>query len=323
MSEIILQQTQVNQGIHYYNEFIKCYPDIKSLADASEQEILKLWQGLGYYSRARNLHTAANQLIIDFNGKFPADYGSLRKLKGVGPYTASAIASIAFGVPLAVVDGNVERVISRLFSISEPVNSTRGRKIIQQLASELLDPIQPSDHNQAMMEFGALQCVPLNPNCQICPLKEICSAFKENAIAAFPVKIKKIKTRKRYFSYFIFSNASETYIRQRKTKDIWQQMYEFPMLEHEDLPELSELEKDIEKISGLRKNEYKIGAISEPYKHQLSHQLLYARFIHVRIISKKTDQLKDWKKIKWKDLTDYPIPRLLDKYLESNISKAG
>ena len=232
LSEIILQQTRVDQGLAYYLKFVKNFPTVFDLARADEEEILKLWQGLGYYSRARNLHTSAKYIIDELEGVFPTNYKSLLKLKGVGDYTASAIASICFDEPTAVVDGNVYRVLARYFGIATPINSTSGIKEFKKLAQELIDVKNPANHNQAIMEFGARMCKPQNPDCTICPLNDSCIALQKKEVKNLPIKDKKVKVRKRYFNYLVvITSDKKTILRKREGKGIWQNLYEFPLIE--------------------------------------------------------------------------------------------
>ncbi len=236
LSEIMLQQTRIEQGLPYYLAFTNAYPSIFDLANASEEEVLKLWQGLGYYSRARNLHATAKYIAFELNGKFPETYEGLLKLKGVGDYTASAIASISYNEPVAVVDGNVYRVLSRYFDIDTPINSTAGIKEFKLLAKELLDKEDPATYNQAIMEFGALQCKPQSPLCNTCPLSASCLALKNNKISMLPVKLKKGKIKKRYFNYLVFqSEENKTILEKRSGKGIWEGLYQFPLIETDGL----------------------------------------------------------------------------------------
>jgi A/G-specific adenine glycosylase len=234
LSEIILQQTQVKQGLPYYNKFLKNYPNIYELARSSEDEVMKNWQGLGYYSRARNLHFTAKYIVHELNGIFPKKYIDLIKLKGVGDYTASAIASICFDESVAVLDGNVFRVLSRYFGIEIPINSTQGIKHFKSLAKSLLPKKRIGDYNQAVMEFGALQCKPKSPNCSICPINVNCVAFTTNNTKNLPIKIKRSKIKDRYFNFLVYlTKKSETVIEKRNVKGIWQQLYQFPLIETE------------------------------------------------------------------------------------------
>ncbi|HYG16163.1 MAG TPA: A/G-specific adenine glycosylase, partial [Bacteroidia bacterium] len=233
LSEVILQQTRVNQGMPYYHKFIEKYPDIAAMAGAHEDEVLKLWQGLGYYSRARNMHQAAKMITYELNGKFPITYTDILKLKGVGSYTAAAIASIAGNEPVAVVDGNVYRVLARYFGIDTPIDSTEGRKTFLKLANELINTENPATYNQAVMEFGALQCKPQNPDCGVCPLKISCIALKQKRVDALPVKSKKTAVKARYFNYLFFEKPGFAHLQKRGQTDIWANLYEFPLAETE------------------------------------------------------------------------------------------
>ena len=234
LSEIILQQTRVEQGTAYYLKFVEIFPTVYDLASAKESEVLKLWQGLGYYSRARNLHFTGNYIVNELNGQFPSTYNEILKLKGVGDYTASAIASFCFDEPTAVVDGNVYRVLSRFFDIETPINSTKGIKYFKELAQELIDVDNAATHNQSIMEFGARMCKPQNPDCEICPLNDKCLALQQNKIKSLPVKDKKIKLKKRFFNYLVLVSSDEkTILNLREGKGIWQGLYEFPLVESE------------------------------------------------------------------------------------------
>jgi A/G-specific adenine glycosylase len=252
LSEIILQQTQVKQGLPYYNKFLKNYPNIYELARSSEDEVMKNWQGLGYYSRARNLHFTAKYIVHELNGIFPKKYIDLIKLKGVGDYTASAIASICFDESVAVLDGNVFRVLSRYFGIEIPINSTQGIKHFKSLAKSLLPKKRIGDYNQAVMEFGALQCKPKSPNCSICPINVNCVAFTTNNTKNLPIKIKRSKIKDRYFNFLVYlTKKSETVIEKRNVKGIWQQLYQFPLIETESSvskKNLMSYKKRLEKI---------------------------------------------------------------------------
>ena len=308
LSEIILQQTRVAQGLSYYNTFVKSYPGIEDLANDSEDNVLKLWQGLGYYSRARNLHATAKIVSSEFNGVFPATYDEIIKLKGVGAYTAAAISSFCYGEKKAVVDGNVYRVLSRYFGISTPIDSTIGKKEFQELAQECLSSENPGEHNQAIMEFGALQCTP-NPNCETCPLQTSCIAYANSAVKAFPVKAKKIQVRDRYFNFIVIGDNDSFYIQKRVSKDIWQNLYQFPLQESEkEIISPLELEESLVNKSVFLK-------VSEQYKHVLSHQRIYAKFWEFHV--GELPSLNGCKKIKKSDIAEFAIPRLIEKYLES------
>jgi len=286
LSEIILQQTRVSQGLPYYYKFIEAFPSIEELAEAEEAQILKLWQGLGYYSRARNLHATAKYIAYDLKGIFPNSYDGLMKLKGVGDYTASAIASICFKAPTAVVDGNVYRVLSRLFGIETPINSSEGIKTFKELAQHLLDESQPGIYNQAIMEFGARYCVPQSPDCLHCIFNDKCEAFKNKSVLKFPVKHKNGKIRKRFFNYIVFiSDDERTIVQQRREKGIWRNLYEFPLIESNANIELKELQK-LPEFVNLTKDylNHRIYLFNEnPVIHKLSHQHLATRFWIVEI----------------------------------------
>ena len=281
LSEIMLQQTRVLQGLPYYLKFIEAYPKVEDLASAPEDEVLKLWQGLGYYSRARNLHATAKRVANEMEGIFPNNYKDLLKLKGVGDYTASAISSISFNQPEAVVDGNVYRVLSRFFGISTPINSTAGQKEFKQLAQELIDKEQPGTFNQAIMEFGARYCVPQNPDCENCIFNDSCVAFQQKKVAQLPVKIKSKPVKKRFFNYLVILSENErTVLQQRNGKGIWHKLYEFPLIETSKEIEVSELQK-LPQFQDFS-DKINIRNISlyneEAVVHKLSHQHLNTRF---------------------------------------------
>lgn len=306
ISEIILQQTRVDQGMSYYFKFIKNYPTVFDLAAASEQAVLNDWQGLGYYSRARNLHATSKIIADDLEGKFPENYNEILKLKGVGPYTAAAIASFAFDEHVAVVDGNVYRVLSRFYDINEAIDSTLGKKMFQELADTLVPMNNSAEFNQAIMEFGALQCVPVNPNCVSCPINASCLAYNSGTVSIRPVKTKKTKITKRYFHYFIFENQQGIVLQKRNEKDIWQHLFQFPL--HESAQPISEVE-----ILEIISREYQLipTIISKESKHILSHQHIFAKFYHFDDIPNQfLDQV-----IGKIELSEYPLPRLIDRYL--------
>lgn len=301
LSEIILQQTRVDQGLAYYEKFVAHFPEVKSLADADEQLVLNLWQGLGYYSRARNLHFAAKQVMDEFEGDFPSTYTDILKLKGVGKYTAAAISSFAFEEPQGVVDGNVYRVLSRVFDIDEPIDSTKGQKTFQDLANELISESHPGEHNQAIMELGALVCSPSKPDCDSCPVHNMCLAKANNRIFERPVKSKKTKVTDRFFHYLVVQNGTELFI-EKRTDGIWKNMYQFPLIEtkSKDLP------RELEDITVHRQHSA---------KHILSHQRIHATFYQIEVLPDQLN-IEGLLKVSLKDLIDYPIPRLIDRYLE-------
>jgi A/G-specific adenine glycosylase len=317
LSEVILQQTRVDQGKKYYEKFIKKYPKIEDLANAQEQVILNDWQGLGYYSRARNLHNTAKIVCYHYNGNFPNQYNEIIKLKGIGEYTAAAIASFAFALPYAVLDGNVFRVLSRIFDISLAIDSTEGKKTFKKLAQELLPIDNPAEYNQAIMEFGAIQCLPKNPKCVICVFRNDCLSFKNNTISERPLKLVKTKIRKRFFHYFIFKSADKILIRKRENQDIWKHLFEFPYFEYD-----SEINEEV--ILERIKHEFEFTPFSviKTKKHILTHQHIFPKFwiFDVENFSHIEDYF-ECKSIKISDLDEFPLPRLIDRFLEENYEK--
>jgi A/G-specific adenine glycosylase len=311
LSEIILQQTRIEQGLPYYLKFVEAFPSVFDLANAPLDTVLKNWQGLGYYSRARNLHTAAKFVAEELGGVFPGNYKGLKELKGVGDYTASAIASICYREPVAVVDGNVYRVLARYFDIDTPINSTTGIKEFKTLAEELLDRNAPGNYNQAVMEFGALQCKPQLPLCATCPLANGCLALKNGKVSKLPVKLKKVKVKKRYFNYLVFlSEENNTILQQRKGKGIWEGLYQFPLLETNTVLSPEEIIDDpkFRKMAGPGEPEVTLFNV-DPVVHKLSHQHLYTRFW---LIEKK--HLPE-KGIPAQSLKEYPVPVLIANFL--------
>lgn len=280
LSEIILQQTQVVQGLPYYMSFLKEFPSIFHLANAPESQVLKLWQGLGYYSRARNLHATAKYIVSELNGEFPNTYPELIKLKGVGDYTASAIASICFNQPTAVVDGNVYRVLSRCFGIDTPINSSNGAKEFKQLAQQLIDKNNPAEFNQAIMEFGAMQCRPQNPDCNVCPFQNNCVALQTNKISELPVKIKAAKAKKKYFNFLVILSAdNKTILERRNGKGIWQNLYQFPLIETKDETEYDAFLPFVQDHHLLKGITFELSLYNkDTIVHKLSHQHLYTKF---------------------------------------------
>ena len=277
LSEIILQQTRVQQGLPYYERFLAAFPTVWILSEAKEEEVLRLWQGLGYYSRARNLHACARTVVEEYNGQFPDNFKDLLKLKGIGRYTAAAIASFAFGEVVPVVDGNVYRVLARLFGISTNIALPAAQKEFFALASEIIDPEQPDTFNQAIMEFGAMHCTPQKPLCLYCPLQDMCYAFQHSQQKDLPVKKKEIKVKHRYFHYFIILNpAAEIFMRARPAGDIWRGLYDFYLVETDRLLEADEI-KDEGLQQLMAKNSILVEE-SEALKHQLTHQQLHVKF---------------------------------------------
>jgi len=311
LSEIIMQQTRVEQGLPYYLRFTEAYPNVHALANAPEQEVLKLWQGLGYYSRARNLHTTAIRVSEELDGNFPDHYKELKTLKGVGDYTASAIASFCFNEPVAVVDGNVYRVLSRVFGVETPINSTPGIKEFKALAQELIDHKDPATFNQAIMEFGAIQCKPQNPLCETCPFNDVCLALKNDQIKELPVKIKKTKIRHRYFNYIVPQFRDEqTILEERTGKGIWSGLYQFPLVETNKPVGEAELidTENFQELVGDQNYELHIYNEKEVV-HKLSHQHLHTTFWTVNINAESLES------INFNELKDYPVPVLIENFL--------
>lgn len=304
LSEIILQQTRVEQGLPYYQKFIEKYPHVRVLADAPEDEVLKLWEGLGYYSRARNLHTAAKFIATELGGEFPHTYEGIRALKGVGDYTAAAIASFAFALPHAVLDGNVYRVLARYFGIETPTDTGVAKKEFAALAQDLLDPARPGDFNQAIMDFGATHCTPQQPKCSVCPFKNQCVAFQKGKVSELPVKSKVLEKKGRFFAYLVVNFQGNTFVRKRTDKDIWQNLWEFPVLELPVFPadnreledavwrhffglatQRHQIDSATQKHDGLtssgQKHGAKITSISKPYRQTLTHRIVTAVFCEI------------------------------------------
>lgn len=318
LSEIILQQTRIDQGLPYYTRFIDTFPTVYDLAKASEQEVLKLWQGLGYYSRARNLHAAAREIVLAHQGEFPNNYHDILSLKGIGTYTASAIASIAFRIPVPVVDGNVLRFLTRYFGIMEPIDSGKAKAEVSRQASELIDTDDPGSFNQALMEFGAKQCIPRNPECSVCIFQKECFAFNRNLTEQIPVKGRKTAQRIRYFNYLVIrvKNNSGFYLDKREQNDIWKNLYTFPLIETGKAvsPEKLRAEKAWKELFINQK--IKVKKKSTSLKHILTHQLITARFIEVEI----EKPLKgDFVFVEPSSFDKFPLPRLIEKYLQQKI----
>jgi len=314
LSEIILQQTRVSQGMPYFTRFVKQFPTVSKLANATEEEILKLWQGLGYYSRARNLHFAAKTVVKNFNGKFPNTYNDLIKLKGVGVYTASAVASFSNNEALAVVDGNVYRVLSRIYGVFTPINSTEGEKEFKKLADSLLNINDPAIHNQAIMEFGALACTPKKTNCIECCFNKKCYAYINNVVDELPVKIKKVKIRKRYFSFVVLKINGKVLLQKRTEKDIWQHMYQFPLIESKNKLGLAEMEEEIKQLGFVHDKLTLISSLEKP--HKLSHQHIYADFYEVEVSDFLMKDNATYVQATFEDIERYPVPVLISNFLK-------
>lgn len=283
LSEIILQQTRVEQGLSYYNKFINAYPSIHHLAKASDKKIFKLWEGLGYYSRCRNLISTSRFLSKEKDGKFPESFQELKKLKGIGPYTAAAIASFAFNLTYAVVDGNVSRVLSRVFGIDKSLDSIEGKKAISDLADKLLHKKHPGIYNQAIMDFGATICKPSGPLCKSCPFAKICFANNNNRVSELPLKSKKIKIKKRWFYFLVMEYKNNVLIRQRTEKDIWKELFEFPCIESDSEQNTDYILQCAEKKGWIKNKKYQVTDISTVFKQKLTHQLIQARFLRVHL----------------------------------------
>lgn len=319
ISEIILQQTRVAQGLEYFLRFTRRFPDVASLAAAEEDEVLKYWQGLGYYSRARNLHAAAKSIMERYGGVFPREYKEVLSLKGVGEYTAAAIVSFVWNQPYPVVDGNVFRVLSRLYALETPIDSTKGKKEFVALAGLLIDPAHAGLHNQAIMELGALQCIPQNPDCENCPLVTQCMGYASGRVQSFPVKQSKTKTRNRYFHYLYIIYKDQTWLHRRSGKDIWTGLYEFPLIETEGAMDFSQLQETPafrRLLTGAGRLDISVGLSG--VKHVLSHQVLYANFYKIEI-EKENEALKAYLAIPRKEMEKYAVPRLVHIYLENLI----
>lgn len=318
LSEIILQQTRVDQGKAYYLKFVNRFKNVKELAEADENEVLKLWQGLGYYSRARNLHKAAKQIANDYGGRFPDNYKELLNLKGVGPYTAAAISSFAFGNNDIAVDGNVYRLMSRYLGISTPINTPRALKEFQTAGESLLGDNPAELFNQATMELGALICKPRDPNCGKCPLHNSCHAFGRGTISAFPVKKKPASVQKRYFYYLIIMPSnSEIVLQHRTDKGIWKHLYQFPLVETEKPLSGKALKKEAAKTAGLPADAPlpELIEIGGEKTHRLSHRLIKARFFEVKL--KPGHPVPDkFKRARKAEIEDYPVPVLIENFLE-------
>ena len=317
LSEIILQQTRVAQGMPYFYAFLESFPTVKELAIADEQQVLKLWQGLGYYSRARNLHQTAQYIANELDGVFPNSYAGLIQLKGIGGYTAAAIASFAYNEPVPVVDGNVFRVVSRYFGIESDISTGKTKKEFTALAAELLSKEQPALFNQAIMEFGAMHCTPKNPDCENCIFNSSCVALQKGLVGQLPFKSKKIKIRKRYFNYIVLQDKKgNTKIQQRTDKGIWHNLYEFPLFE-------TTQEEGFETIAPLIKNDTDFGdsvvSIQEANPisliHKLSHQHLYIKFWKVTINNTLTDGVNP------EQLRTFPFPIVIHNFIEEDATK--
>jgi len=321
LSEVILQQTRINQGLNYYLRFLETYPDVFSLAKASKDEVYRLWQGLGYYNRADNLMKTAKIIAGKYHGKFPADLQQLKSLPGIGDYTAAAIASIAFDLPIPVLDGNVYRVLSRIFGIKMAIDTSAGKKEFTEKAAALMQDHPPAEFNQAMMEFGALHCLPINPNCENCIFKNHCVAFSEGIQTDFPVKKTKPKVRDRYIYYFVIqTNSTEPdfFLKKREARDIWRNLYDFPSVESPHaLSNFKEALVLAKKQNLFWFQKYQVGMVSKKYEHKLTHLRIFAKFIPIILSGKiKFESKNSLLLVSQSTLNKYPVPRLIVRYLQ-------
>ncbi len=315
LSEIILQQTRVNQGLPYYNKFITNYPNVKALADAPQEKVLKDWEGLGYYSRARNMHHSAKQLVAEFGGEFPSTLSEIKSLKGVGDYTAAAIASFAFNIKAAVVDGNVFRFLSRLYGENTPINSTKGKRLFQKLADDFIDPQNPAIHNQAIMEFGAQYCVPKNPACADCVFNENCIAFKNSSVSELPFKEKKTYNRERHLNYLFLENQEKVFVEKRDT-GIWQGLYQFPLIESDSPWDEEEMNSHLVE-EGLAPQSWTLNRVYTLPLHKLSHQTLFIKVWYFKSLEfNGLDSFTRLEQLPIKALDNLAFPRPLRKFLD-------
>lgn len=318
LSEIILQQTRVEQGLPYFNRFLQNYPTVLDFAAATETQILKLWQGLGYYSRGRNMLFTAMQVRDQHNGQFPTSYDALIKLKGIGDYTAAAIASFSSNERKAVLDGNVFRVLSRYFGIEEPINSTAGKKQFSGLAQSLIEDQEASVYNQAIMEFGALQCKPKSPDCTICPLQLGCEARKRDLVSVLPVKLNKLKKRTRYFNYFFRQEGDQILVKKRNAGDIWQELYDFPLIETENnyQNDKGSFSRQLELFFG---KDCKITALSQQ-KHLLTHQTIYVQFFGLDNYIVNFNQDAEIKWVTFEEFNELPQPKVITNFMNMHFN---
>ena len=316
VSEIILQQTRVIQGKDYYLRFMERFPDVRLLAGSKIEEVMRVWQGLGYYSRARHMHAAASQIIREYGGIFPSDYQEILKLKGIGPYTAAAIASIAFNKPHVVIDGNVHRVLARLFGLSEPPGRKGPDCQICVKAEAILDRTDPGNHNQALMEFGALVCLPANPACPSCPLQALCKAYALNRVGELPVRGKPTKQRHRYFHYFVLHTDSRILIRQRTEKDIWQQLFDLPLIETPRPTSTGQLMESPSWKALFGNSQAKPVKVSRIFKHTLTHQVIHAKFYHLDYLPENWALNPSFRVVPLSEISKFPVPKLIENYLK-------
>lgn len=317
LSEIILQQTRVEQGFGYYKKFIKKFPTVQKLASASDSEVYKLWEGLGYYNRCKNLIETARFISKERQGIFPDNYEELKSLKGIGSYTASAIASFAYNLPYAVVDGNVFRVLARVFGIKKAIDSTEGKRYFTKLASELLNKEQAGIYNQAIMDFGAVVCKPLNPECSSCGFKNYCCAFQSDLIKKLPVKEKKIKKRNRWFYYIVMEYKNHFYIKQRTDNDIWKNLFEFILIEPGKKADASRILDQAEKNGIILKSSYAVRSVSPVQSQLLSHQKISGQFISLQL--KQKVLIPGLNAVSRAQLHEYAFPKFINMYLKGHL----
>jgi A/G-specific adenine glycosylase len=318
ISEVILQQTRIDQGIGYYYRFIEKFPAIFVLANAEEEEIMKIWQGLGYYSRARNLHKGAKMIVSDFDGVFPNSSEKMKSIKGIGDYTSAAIASIVFNEPIAAVDGNVYRVLSRIFGIETPIDTTSGKKIFSELANQLIATDKPGDFNQAVMELGALVCKPRNPNCEECVFNTKCAALATNTIDKLPVKSKKTKVTDRFFNYLLIVQGDFIYMNKRGENDIWGNLYDLPCIETENKTTITELMKTCDWDNLFKDHEIDVSTLVQHKLQLLSHQKINAQFVTITLPLNENFS-SAFIRINKNDIFDFPVPVLIDKFFQEQI----
>lgn len=320
LSEIILQQTQVAQGWSYYEKFVRHYPTVYDLASASESDILKDWQGLGYNSRARNLHYSAKLIVNDYEGVFPNTYEKILKLKGVGPYTAAAIASFAFGLSYPVVDGNVKRVFARYFGIKDSIDLPKTHREIERIGQMMIENLDPAQFNQAIMNFGALQCVPKSPSCETCPLSESCYAFKHNLVQLLPARTKKKPRLKRYFHYFVLEKDHRMLLRQRSENDIWQNMFDFPLIENKSKRRLSNLEKE-KFLKSIDIQNPKQVRMPVTFQQLLTHRHIVATFYTYQFESQSISNKPGYHLVDEKNLVNFALPKIVRLYFEEMMKR--
>lgn len=315
VSEIIMQQTRILQGLSYYQRFVNAFPDIATLASSAEDDVLLLWQGLGYYSRARNMHHTAKYILQELNGVFPDTFDEIVKLKGIGNYTAAAIASVCFNQVKPAIDGNVYRVFTRIFDIDAPVDKRAGQKQVEDLSRQEIVKENPGDYNQAMMDFGAVICTPKNPGCRVCPVSNQCMALKNNQVQNRPVKSMKQKIRKRYFHYLVVLHNNRVVIQKRETNDIWKNLFEFPLVEAENVLELKELMESIQ-VKMLQFDAHpEIVHYKKIKTHKLSHQHIYSQFLMIKV--NELVLPKGCHEVAFEELSDYPFSKLILNYLNA------